>query len=97
MSSEDDWKDSTSVNTITVSIEGYSHIADLASKRDSAQCFVAISFGEEMYTPYEQGIKPAIEAAGYTSMRIVEKPHANKIDDEIIAEIRLFLFLVADF
>ena len=50
-----------------------------------------------MNTPYEQGIKPAIEAAGYTSMRIDKKEHSNKIDDEIIAEIRRSRFLVADF
>ena len=82
---------------ITVSVEGYSHIADLASEQDSAQCFVAMWFGEEVDDLYHQGIKPAIEAAGYTSMRIDEKPHANRIDDEIIAEIRRSRFLVADF
>lgn len=85
------------VGWIQVSIEGYSHISDLASERDSAQCFVAMWFGEEVNDLYHQGIKPAIEAAGYTSMRIDEKPHANKIDDEIIAEIRRSRFLVADF
>ena len=96
-SSEDDLKDSNWVNTITVSVEGYSHIADLASKRDSAQCFVAMWFGKDVDVLYHQGIKPAIEAAGYTAIRIDEKPHANKIDDEIIAEIRRSRFLVADF
>ena len=84
-------------NIFTVSVEGYTHIADLASKRDSVQCFVAMWFDEEMNDLYHQGIKPAIEAAGYTAIRIDEKPHANKIDDEIIAEIRRSRFLVADF
>ena len=87
----------SSLGTFNVSVEGYSHIADLASKRDSAQCFVAMWFGEEVNDLYHQGIKPAIEAAGYKSIRIDEKPHANKIDDEIIAEIRRSRFLVADF
>ena len=85
------------VGWIQVSVEGYSHISDLSSERDSAQCFVAMWFSEEMNTPYEQGIKPAIEVAGYTSMRIDKKEHSNKIDDEIIAEIRRSRFLVADF
>ena len=80
-----------------VSVEGYGHIADLASNQDSAQCFVAMWFNGEMDAPYEQGIRPAIEAAGYTPMRIDKKPHANKIDDEIIAEIRRSRFLIADF
>ena len=84
-------------NIFTVSVEGYGHISDLVSKRDSAQCFVAMWFSEEMNTSYEQGIKPAIEAAGYTSMRIDKKEHSNKIDDEIIAEIQRSRFLVADF
>ena len=35
--------------------------------------------------------------AGYTAMRIDRKEHINKIDDEIIAEIRRSRFLVADF
>ena len=85
------------VGGIQVSVEGYSHISDLASERDSAQCFVAMWFGKEVNDLYHQGIKPAIEAAGYKAIRIDEKPHANKIDDEIIAEIRRSQFLVADF
>ena len=87
----------SAVGGIQVSVDGYSHIADLASEQDSAQCFVAMWFGEEMDDLYHQGIKPAIEAAGYNAIRIDEKPHANKIDDEIIAEIRRSRFLVADF
>lgn len=87
----------SAVGWLKVSVEGYGHIADLASNQDSAQCFVAMWFNGEMDTPYEQGIKPAIEAAGYTPMRIDKKPHANKIDDEIIAEIRRSRFLIADF
>ncbi len=54
-------------------------------------------FGDKVNDLYDQGIKPAIEATGYTPMRIDKKPHANKIDDEIIAEIRRSRFLVADF
>ena len=80
-----------------VSVDGYGHIADLASNQDSAQCFVAMWFSEEMDDPYEQGIKRAIESAGYEPMRIDRKEHANKIDDEIIAEIRRSRFLIADF
>ncbi len=86
-----------SVGYLQVTVEGYGHIADLASNQDSAQCFVAMWFSEEMNDLYEQGIEPAIKTAGYTPMRIDKKPHANKIDDEIIAEIRRSRFLVADF
>ena len=84
-------------HTLKVTVEGYSHLANVASNRDSAQCFVAMWFHEDMEGPYEQGIRPAVEAAGYSPMRIDRKPDLNKIDDEIIAEIRRSRFLVADF
>ena len=51
----------------------------------------------EMDDAYEQGIEEGIEAAGYKPMRIDKKPDVNKIDDEIIAQIRRSRFLVADF
>ena len=46
---------------------------------------------------YSHGIRPAVEACGYSAMRIDHKEHVNKIDDEIIAEIRRSKFIVADF
>ena len=45
----------------------------------------------------ENGIEQAIRDAGYEPMRIDKKDHANKIDNEIIAEIRKSKFVVADF
>ena len=46
---------------------------------------------------YSHGVKLGITDAGYDSLRIDQKPDVNKIDDEIIAEIRRSRFLVADF
>lgn len=46
---------------------------------------------------YDNGIKLAIEDAGYDCMRIDNQEHNNRIDDEIIAEIRKSRFVVADF
>lgn len=45
----------------------------------------------------KNGIEPAIRESGYRAVRIDKKEHVNKIDDEIIAEIRRSKFLVADF
>jgi nucleoside 2-deoxyribosyltransferase len=42
-------------------------------------------------------IDQGIRAAGYTALRIHQRQHNNKIDDEIIAGIRRSKFLVADF
>ena len=85
-------------NTVpaTVTIDGYSRIEGLETKIDSAQAFVAMWFSNKMKKVYEEGIKSAIEDAGYKSMRIDRKPDLDKIDDEIIGEIRRSLFLVAD-
>ena len=82
---------------IGVSVDGYSRIAEAETNVDSAQAFVAMWFDSQMDTVYEQGIKLAIKDAGYKPLRIDHKLDLNKIDDEIIAEIRRSRFLVADF
>jgi hypothetical protein len=56
-----------------------------------------MQFSEEMQRVYHQGFEVAVKSAGYQPMLISNKEHANKIDDEIIAEIRRSAFLVADF
>ena len=89
-------KDSQS-GPYTVTVTGYSHIAELATNPDSSQAFVAMWFHESMDKVYERGFAPAIKDAGYEPLRIDRKPHLNKIDDEIIAEIRRSRFIVADF
>jgi len=78
--------------------KGYIAADELRAKRAaSSQAFVAMWFNDDMEQVYEEGIKPAIERAGFAPMLIKNKQHANKIDDEIIAEIRRSAFLVADF
>jgi hypothetical protein len=77
---------------------GYQRMDALERQRtDSSQAFVAMWFNEATASAYKDGIKPAIEMAGYRPMRIDGKEHVNKIDDEIIAEIRRSRFLVSDF
>ena len=85
------------IERITVTVDGYARIDSLkTSSVDSAQAFVAMWFDDETDDAYEKGIKPAIEQSGYTPMRIDRKPDANKLDDDIIAEIRRSRFLVSD-
>jgi hypothetical protein len=67
------------------------------SSRNVDQAFVAMWFSSELNEAYSKGIEPAIVEAGYRPMRIDAKDHNNKIDDEIIAEIRRSRFLIADF
>ena len=83
-----------------VTVDGHSRIEEIEQNRgvtDSPQGFVAMWFHDVMDLAYEDGIRPAIQSAGYTPLRIDRKPDVNKIDDEIIAEIRRSRFLVADF
>ncbi len=77
---------------------GWQELDNLKKPRtDSSQAFVAMWFSDEMADVYVQGIEPAIKAAGYKAVRIDKKEHNNKIDDEIISEIRRSRFLIADF
>lgn len=81
-----------------ISARGYIASDELAVRRAaSTQAFVAMWFDPAMDHVYETGLKAGIQNAGYAPMIIRNKEHANKIDDEIIAEIRRSAFLVADF
>ena len=80
-----------------VTVSGYNRIAEQYTNVDSSQAFVAMWFDPQMDEAYKLGILPAIEEAGYKPLRIDHKLDVNKIDDEIIAEIRRSRFLVADF
>jgi hypothetical protein len=81
-----------------LTFRGYERVEELTRRQSiSSQIFVAMWFDEMTKLGYENGIKPAIEAVGYTPLRIDDKEHSNKIDDEIIAEIRRSRCLVADF
>jgi hypothetical protein len=64
---------------------------------ESLQAFVAMWFSNELDSAWKEGFKKGIAAAGYRAVRIDQKEHANKICDEIIAEIRRSRFVVADF
>jgi hypothetical protein len=78
--------------------DGYIEVDRLKeAKGDSIQEFVAMWFAPEMDAIWREGLKPAIEEAGYEPIRLDETEHNNKICDEIIAKIRRARFVVADF
>jgi hypothetical protein len=60
------------------------------------QCFIAMWFDPSMEGA-RKAIEEAVQDCDYRPMRIDAKEHGNKIDDEIIAEIRRSRFVVADF
>ena len=82
----------------TVTIDGFKRLAYLKETHSiSRKAFVAMWFDESMDVAWERGFEPAIRNAGYEPIRIDKREHIEKIDDEIIAEIRRSCFVVADF
>jgi hypothetical protein len=67
------------------------------SRSQSSQAFVAMWFSSDLDHVYLEGFQKGILDAGYRPLRIDRKEHNNKIDDEIVSEIRRSRFLVADF
>ena len=63
----------------------------------SDRVFVAMWFYADLKSAYDEGIAPAVQAAGYAPIRIDIVEHNNKIDEEIFSEIKKSRFLIADF
>lgn len=85
-------------HTVTITLEGYARLAEMEQVvTESSRAFVAMWLDDSVLSAYTQGIKPAIEKAGYEAIRIDKRPHLNKIDDQIIAEIKRSRFVIADF
>ncbi|WP_303827594.1 hypothetical protein [Asticcacaulis taihuensis] len=82
----------------SLTLSGTRRMEELTSEIvNSRQAFVAMWFDPSLNESYEQAIEPAIREAGYEPRIIRKVEHNNKIDDEIIAEIRRSKFVIADF
>ncbi len=78
--------------------EGWARLEQLRKiNADSEQCFVAMWFDDSMNPIYDDVIAKAVRGAGYRPHRVDKREHNEKIDDEIIAQIRRSRFIVADF
>jgi hypothetical protein len=85
-------------SSFRITAQGHARVeSGAATSIDSTQAFVAMWFAPALNEVFETGLRAAISRSGYAAFRIDRKEHANKIDDEIIAEIRKSRFLVADF
>lgn len=82
---------------IVILPEGWDYLdKQVSSPAFTNQVFVATSFDKTLEAVWENGIKKAIERAGYKPYRIDKEPHIDRIDAKIIADIRDSLFIVAD-
>ncbi len=83
---------------IIVQPEGFAHVAEQDFVPSISELvFIAMWFDNSMDDAYENGFERAIRESGYEPLRIDQKEHVNKIDDEIVADIRRSRFIVADF
>ncbi|WP_146548378.1 hypothetical protein [Rummeliibacillus suwonensis] len=83
---------------IVITAKGWNKIAELErTTTNNNQVFVAMWFNPEVDSIYENAIEKAIKDNGFTPIRIDRVEHNNKIDDEIIANIKKSKFVIADF
>lgn len=82
---------------MVVTAAGWEHLEkDETNLTAKTQGFVAMSFDKALLPVYENAIAPAIESTGYRPYRVDSKPHIERIDAKIIAEIKNSRFIVAD-
>lgn len=85
-------------STVGITAAGFARMDELRrGGGPTRNAFVAMWFGSEMSVIYDEGIEPAIRETGFEPVRIDRKEHVNKIDDEIVAEIKRSRFVFADF
>lgn len=89
--------ESSGFDGIVVLPNGYTRAKGASLDHKTSQAFIAMWFDQSMIEPYESGIENAVRKSGFRPLRIDRKEHINKIDDEIVAEIKRSRFLVADF
>jgi len=83
---------------IQLTLKGWERLEEIQKAgRQSNRAFVAMWFNLSMNSLYDDAIKPAILKAGYDPLRIDRHEHVNRIDDEIIGQIRRSRFMIADF
>ena len=86
-------------DTRRITPEGWRRIEQLRTVGAlTRQAFVAMWFDTSTDEAWTHGFRPGIEASDYyNALRIDKKEYNNKIDDEIVSEIRRSGLVVADF
>lgn len=80
-----------------LTLEGWRRVRELRNEGiDSDLGFVAMGFDDAYDALWAEGIKPAVEAAGWTPVRADKEEHTDRIDDWILNKIDEAAFVVAD-
>ena len=83
---------------VVITVKGYGRLAVLETVVvPTSKAFVAMWFHKSLDFLYPNAIEPAIKDAGYDPLMINKEHFLDKIDDQIIAEIKRSRFVVADF
>lgn len=84
--------------SFSLALAGWRRVHDIRSRVGAGnQAFVAMWFHEGMNDVYDDGIFPALKVdCGLAPFRVDRQATTNKIDDEIIAQIRRSKLLVAE-
>lgn len=91
-------KDKLAVPKYKITATGWAKLDKLKSiGADSLQGFVAMWFDDSMQEIYDTIISEAIIDSGYRPHRVDQREHNDKIDDEIISQIKRSRFVLADF
>lgn len=82
----------------SLTLAGWERLEEIKKAgRLSNRAFVAMWFDKSMDDLYDNAIEPAIRDAGYDPLRMDKHEHVNRIDDEIIGQVKRSRFMVADF
>ena len=78
-----------------VTVKGFEKINRLSKSVNSKKAFIAMWINSSMDN-LKNCIETAVKNTGYEPLRIDDKEHNNKIDDEILNEIKKTRFIVCD-
>ena len=78
-----------------VTVQGFDKMDELSNTNHSTTVFIAMWFNETMNT-LRDSIEKVVKKTGYKPVRIDNKEHLNKIDDEILLEIKKSRFVICD-
>jgi len=90
------WLEVRNTCDFTISADGWEFLEVAKPNKASPFAFVAMNFDPKLRVLFDDGIDPAVKAAGYSALRVDQHEHVNRIDDEIIAQLRRCRFCVAD-
>lgn len=87
-----------SSNDLILSFEGIEFAQELEQQRQkSTQCFIAMSFNEDLLSQFKEKVMPKIQATGFSPITVDMVHHNDDIADRIIYEIKNSHFVIADF